>query len=381
MTKRSCRVAARSRRAVIATTFGRSIASSTRRSSRSSDASFVVVPPGVLFAHDASNCAMQRPSCRAMGAAATASDTGAARGTRAGHLALLAVQVVFGLFPVFVKLAVAGGLEPKALAVWRIAFGTLSVGAVAFALHGRDAIPQRRHFPRLFVCALLGVIANQVLALEGTSRTSAASAGLLMTLIPVFTFAIAALTRQERFAPRQLLGVPIALAGALYLLLAAKGGASAGSDPVTGNALIVANTLAYAGYLVLSRRVLREIPPAAFLFWVYALSLWAVPWLAHGHELLPTATDPKLRADGWTGLVLLLVGPTFLAYLLNTFALTRVPASVTAIYIYLQPSIAAAGAALWLGEEIPRELFVSAAIVFCGIALVTVGRKRATRAR
>jgi drug/metabolite transporter (DMT)-like permease len=295
---------------------------------------------------------------------------------RAGHLALLVVQLVFGLFPVLVKLAVEGGLEPRAIAAWRLVFGSVSVGAVALLLHRRAALPPRRLLPRLVLCSLLGVFANQLLALEGTARTSAASAGLLMTMIPVFTFLVAALARQERFAPRQLVGVPIAMAGALWLLLSAESSGAAGPAPLLGNALIVLNTLAYAGYLVLSRRLLRELPPAVLLAWAYLLSLPAAPFLAHGQALLPDAVDLAARTDGWWGLALLLVGPTFLAYLLNTFALSRVPASVTAIYIYLQPAVAATAANLVLGEALGPDLAISAALVFVGIANVTLGRRR-----
>jgi len=299
-----------------------------------------------------------------------------ARSTRSGHAALLAVQLVFGLFPVFVLLAVDGGFAPQALAAWRLVFGTVAVGAVAFLAHRRAVRVRRGLFGPLLVCSLSGVLANQVLALEGTARTSASAAGLLMTMIPVFTFAIAAVTRQERFTLRQIVGVPIAMSGAVYLLVAARGASIEGSDPALGVALILANTFCYAGYLVYSRRVLVELPPAVFLFWVYLLSLPAAPFLAWGHDLVPSATDPVAVARGWWGLALLLVGPTFLAYLLNAFALARVPASVTAIYIYMQPLIAASGGALVLGETLAPALFVAASLVFSGIALVTMGRAR-----
>jgi len=159
------------------------------------------------------------------------------------------------------------------------------------------------------------------------------------------------------------------------LLVAARGASIGGSDPALGIALILANTFCYAGYLVYSRRVLVELPPAVFLFWVYLLSLPAAPFLAWGHDLVPSATDPAAVARGWWGLALLLVGPTFLAYLLSAFALARVPASVTAIYIYLQPLIAAVGGAVILRETPAPELFVPAVLVFTGIALVTIKRR------
>jgi len=317
-------------------------------------------------------------SAAGLAGAAPAGDPAAqpARGERAGHAALLVVQLVFGLFTVLVKLCVEGGLEPRAIAAWRLVFGTLSVGAVAFVLHRGALLPPRRLMPRVVLCSLLGVFANQMLALEGTARTSAASAGLLMTMIPVFTFLIAALSRQERFGRRQLIGVPIAMSGAVWLLAHADSSSAPGSAPLLGNALIVLNTLAYAGYLVLSRRLLTRIPPAVLLAWAYGISALAAPFLAYGQVLVPDAPDAAARAAGWWGLGLLLVGPTFLAYLLNTFALSRVPASVTAIYIYMQPAVAALAAYFVLGEELTADFGIAAALVFTGIACVTIRKRR-----
>ena len=285
-----------------------------------------------------------------------------------GHIALLAVQLCFGLFPVFVKFALVG-LTPRAIAAWRISVGTLVFLGLAFALSGRKALPERRDLALLAVCALLGVVGNQVLALEGFSRSTAMNAGLIMTLIPVFTFGLAALFRQERFACKRAAGIPLGVIGALILMLQGGDTPELSRQYLVGNLLMASNCLCYAGYLVLSRRLLAKYSPLTMIAWVYALSMWSVPFLASGEGLLPA--EGADQATAWWGLGLVLVFPTVLAYLLNTFALSRVPASVTAIYIYLQPLIAGLGGIVILDERFQPALIPAGLCMFAGIYLVT----------
>jgi drug/metabolite transporter (DMT)-like permease len=137
----------------------------------------------------------------------------------AGHLALVCAQFCFGLFPVFGRWVFApGGFTPLAVASWRILFGGLVLGSLAFALHGRRAWLRREDWRRMAACALLGVVLNQALFLEGLQRSTAVNAGLIMCLIPVFTFLLAALARLERFEWSRALGVAIALGRAANAL-------------------------------------------------------------------------------------------------------------------------------------------------------------------
>ncbi|HED65452.1 MAG TPA: DMT family transporter [Planctomycetes bacterium] len=288
-----------------------------------------------------------------------------------GLVALVFVQFAFGLFPVLVKLARAGGegFETRGLASWRILVGAVVLGGVAFARHGRSVFLGRGDLVRLALCAALGVVANQVLALEGVARTSATQAGILFTLIPVFTFAVAVFLRQERPSARRAAGIGLALLGAILLVLGHGTEGADAPDPVGGALLIVANSLAYAFYLVLARDLLARIPSLVVIAWVFVLSLWAPPLmlsLGDGASLLPRVGT----REAWLGLAGLLLFPTVFAYLVNTFALARVPASVTAVFIYLQPLVSVGTAALVLGERPgPRDLGAGL-LLFAGIALV-----------
>ena len=280
-----------------------------------------------------------------------------------GHAALAVVQVFFGLFPIFGVLAFTA-FSPLGVGSWRIAGGALILGALTLAAYGREAIPQRRDLPRFAVCGILGVALNQGLFLEGLARSTPMNAGLVMTLIPVFTFAIAASVGQERFSVLRAFGVLVALAGATLLLVGQAEGPIRGHG--FGNLLMALNGLSYAAYLVISKKLVSRYRPLVVIAWVYVFALPYLPYFMAGETLVTGLGN----TSAWLSLLYIILFPTVLAYLLNMFALERVRATTTAIYIYAQPLVA--GTASWMifGERLSTNMGIAAVCLFVGIWLV-----------
>src|SRR5215831_17602937 len=116
----------------------------------------------------------------------------------APHLALIAVQVMFGTWPVVGKVALRG-LSSTMLVAFRV-----GGAAVAFTLLQRQLgqlvrLPHR-DLLRLFLCSLLGVSLNQLLYVKGLSLTTAINASLLSTAIPVFTLLISIVLGLDRLS-------------------------------------------------------------------------------------------------------------------------------------------------------------------------------------
>jgi drug/metabolite transporter (DMT)-like permease len=288
------------------------------------------------------------------------------RSIAAGHVALAVVQVAFGLFPVFGTLVFRpGGISPLALGAWRIVGGSVVLGGLAFALLGRRALPAAADLPRFVACALLGVVINQGLFLLGLARSTPVNAALVMALIPVFTFVIAAAVRQERFSGLRAFGVGIALAGLLPLLFT-DGFHSLGRYGF-GNLLMAANAVSYSCYLVLTKPLTRRYPPLMIIAWTYLLAVVALPVLVTGQRMFPAA-DAR---EAWWGLAYVVAFPTILAYLLNVFALARLRASTTAVYVYAQPLITGVAAWFVFHERPTPAMGVAALTLFVGIWLVS----------
>lgn len=283
-----------------------------------------------------------------------------------GLFALGAVQLCFGLFPVFGRLAMdpETGFAPFAVACWRIGIGSVVLLALCFALFGRRTIPSRSDLLPLAFFGFLGIVLNQGLFLVGLQRSTPMNAGLVICLIPVFAYSVAVLGKRETFHSRRALGVVVALAGAVPLFLAR--GADLGAEHAFGNLLMAGNALCYAIYLVYSKPLLKRMPPLVLVAWVYVLSLPWLPLFAWGTDLVPSTAS----SGAWWSLAYVIVFPTVLAYGLNTYALARVEASTTAFFVFAQPVITALAAWIVLKEVPTPALGLAATGLFIGMALV-----------
>lgn len=287
-----------------------------------------------------------------------------------GYGALIVVQIAFGLFAIFGKWAFVD-FAPEVIVGWRIVFGSAALAAVVLLRQGRRALPTLPDLGLLALLSLAGVAVNMLLFLEGLERSTAINAGLIMPTIPVFTFGVAVLVGHERFRWTRGLGILIALFAALALAFGR--GADLSGSTRTGNLMMVANAFSYSLYLVFSRPLVARYGPLAVTAWVFVLSLWTVPLFAADAAWIPAGASTR----SWASLGYILLFPTLVAYFLNAYALARVAASTTAVFIFLQSLITVFAAILMLGEELTTRTLVCGALVFAGTALVLFGPGRA----
>lgn len=274
------------------------------------------------------------------------------------HGALALVQLAFSSLSTAMKVALTYA-GPTGVLAFRVAAATL-VFVVAAVVPGERIRISAADWARIALYALLGVIANQLLFIYGLAHTTATDAVVMGASIPVFTVGAALVLRRERATPLKLVGLVVALAGALTL----AGAAGAGRP---GNWLVLGNSLCFAFYLVLQRDLLQRHRATTVVAGTFAIAaLVLVPLGAP--ELYRAA--PAITARGWFALGYLVVVATVLPYLLNAWALKRVPASVVAIYIYLQPLVGALIAAVVLKERPGWATGVAAILIGAGIALV-----------
>jgi drug/metabolite transporter (DMT)-like permease len=181
----------------------------------------------------------------------------------------------------------------------------------------------------------------------------------------VFTVALATAVGLERVSMARIMGVLIALGGTLLLILD-RGLTTLGTHGL-GNLLMAANALLYSGFLIVTKPLLRRYPPLAVIAWAYVLSLAFVPLFAAGQRLAPESG----HASAWWALAYIIAFPTVIAYILNVFALSRLDASTTAIYVYAQPLIAALASWVAFKETPTPAMLVAAPALFAGIWLVS----------
>jgi len=285
------------------------------------------------------------------------------------HLALLAVQVMFASLSIVAKIALRE-IGPLGLVCARSMTAMLVLVAVRLLALPRERV-QARHLAELAAYGFFGVTANMMLFVEGLARTTAINAIVIGTTIPVFTVGVAVAMRKEAATLAKVIGLTVACVGALVIVGAGR--FEAGGGRLLGNLLIVGNSLSFSIYLVISRRLLATYSPMTVVAWTFVFG--AIGILPFGGPTLAAAA-PHLSSRTWLCIAYIVTFPTVGTYFLNMFALQRVPSSLVAIYIYVQPIIGALLAAAALGERPSASTYVGGALIGLGIWLVTREARR-----
>jgi drug/metabolite transporter (DMT)-like permease len=290
----------------------------------------------------------------------------------APHVALVMVQIMFGTWPIFGKV-VLRSMSSTSLVGFRI-FGAAAVFALLQRKLGQLLQLPKRVIAWLVLSSLLGVVVNQLLFVKGLSLTTAINATLLTTTIPVFTLAVSIALGYDRPTVRHVLGIALAAAGVIYLVDPWRANFSA--QTTLGNVLIICNSFSYGAYIAVSRDLFRRYGALNVITWIFlvgAVVSFPIATYAWSGEGLGT-----ISAGIWLLVAFIILVPTVGAYYLNSWAITRVSPSVVAIYIYLQPLLAFGLAPLVLGETWNSRTIVACALIFGGVAVVTIrSRSRA----
>jgi drug/metabolite transporter (DMT)-like permease len=282
------------------------------------------------------------------------------------HGALVAVQLIFGTWPVVGKI-VLRALPATGLVTFRI------VGAaIAFLLISRvtggKRIEGKSDYARLVLYSLLGVVLNQFLFVKGLELSTVINSALLGTTIPIFTLLFSIVLGYESGSWRVAVGLLLAAGGVVYLINPAQ--ANFSRETNIGNVILLFNSMAYGAYIAISQDMIKRYGALTVITWIFVFgSLITLPIGGYHLSKISLADVPP---GAWFAMLYIIVVPTVAAYYLNAWALGRVAPSVVAIYIYLQPLIAFAVAPFFLGERLNSRTWLAAALIFAGVATVTL---------
>ena len=285
------------------------------------------------------------------------------------HSVLFTVALLFGGNYVVAKFAIRE-LSPLALVVLR----TSGTAAILFAVSALT--PWRRgsqkftrsEFRELYLYSLLGASINQVCFLEGLSRTTATNASVMFVCVPLMTLGFAVMLGREKATLTGVTGIVVGLIGALILIVP-KGNLDFSSSATLGNVLLLIGGASYGLYLVLTRPILARHDPLRVMSWVFLFAALTV--LPFGIGGIIDLSSHGLTNVGWASVTYVVIGATVFPYMLNSWALVRVTASVVAVYILLQPVVAGTMGRLFLGESFAPHTALAATLVVAGVLIST----------
>jgi drug/metabolite transporter (DMT)-like permease len=283
------------------------------------------------------------------------------------NLSAAVAAVLFGASVVAVRVAVQD-IPPLSLAVLRFGQAALLLVGVLLVAAPRLLRVQRRSLPLLVV---LGVVMFTLFPLTfnaGLRWTEASRGALMLASMPLWSVWLARRVAGERLSARQLLGVVVSVLGIALAFVEPGSTIRGGALALLGDGLLLLTALLGAVYGVLAKRALTRDP---------AVTVTAYAMLFGGALLVPAALAEGLvpvlgRLDGrLLALVVFLAVPGgALAFLLWTSALSRLTPTQVAVYVNLNPVVAALLGIWLLGERRNVAFALGFAAVVAGVALV-----------
>lgn len=251
--------------------------------------------------------------------------------------------------------------------------------AVAFWIIGWFAPPEEKTSRKdkwlLFLLGALGLYGFMFLYLIGLSKTTPVSSSIFTSLQPIWVFLIMIFFYHEKAIGSKIVGISIALVGALVCILTQRSDDLA-SDAFVGNMLCLSSSVVYAIYLVMSKRILSAVGPITMLKYTFSGSAvsglivsmitgFDAPVFSLPFHWLPFAV-----------LMFVLIFPTTISYMLLPIGLKYLKTTVVAIYGYLI-LIVATIASLILGQDRFSWTQTFAILFICvGVYLVEVAESK-----
>jgi drug/metabolite transporter (DMT)-like permease len=285
------------------------------------------------------------------------------------HIMVLCANIIYGA-----NYSIAKEVMPKLIKPFGFIVLRVLAAALLFRVTKKLLIKEkidRSDFLRLFLCAVFGVVVNQLLFFKGLALTSPIDSGLMMVTNPIFVLLLSGIFLSEIINARRILGIVCGLSGAVILILFGNQFSNGGISSIEGDIYILINSLSLAVYVVMVKPLIRKYHPLTImqhLFWMGAIMVLPFGWSEFTQIEWNT-----FSTTAWLATIFVVIGTTFLAYLLNTMALRELSAGVVSVYIYLQPLLAT-GFAILLGKDVPNTIhLVSALLIFSGVYLTTTG--------
>lgn len=290
------------------------------------------------------------------------------------HLSLAGAAICWGLMSPLGKDAMQHGIDGITLVSLRVLGGAILFWLTSL-FTPRETI-SRKHIALLCLAAVFGLVGNQCCFTIGLSLTSPVNAGIVTTTMPISALLLSALILKEPITLRKALGVALGCCGAVLLVMTSvrTAAGATGMGDLRGDLLCFAAQISYTIYLTVFGWLAKRYSiftvnkwmflSATCIVWPFtAQHVWQTPW-----STLSTVTLAEIAY--------VVVGGTFLAYILMIRGQQVLRPTVVSMYNYVQPIVAVI-VSIVLGLAVfTLTHALAVALIFSGVALVTLSKSR-----
>jgi drug/metabolite transporter (DMT)-like permease len=290
------------------------------------------------------------------------------------HISLFAAQVIYALNYSIAKDLMPVYIKPLGLVMLRISGALILFWVLSF--FSKSEKIQKGDLKKMMLLAIFGVAVNQAFFIYGLSLTTPINSAIIMVSNPIAVIIFTIFVFKERITALKLTGLAFGVIGALTLLLfKAHGSFAIGSDTITGDLMTLINSLSWAVFVVMAKPYMQKYQTVTVMKWIFLFGfIYICPF---GMVDLLNVDWIALTPHAIFALAFVIVATTFLAYLLNTYALKALSSSIVSMYIYMQPFLATLIAVILGKDELTPIKLISGTLIISGVYLASRKKKEA----
>lgn len=282
------------------------------------------------------------------------------------HLALLLANILWGLNYPFDKLVIPHYISPLAMASLAI-FAAAILSQLADMPKHRERVDRGDILP-LIVAGLLMSFCRKFFLLKGISMTTPIDASIITTMTPIIVLSLSLITRKEHFTPLKVSGMFVGFLGAVLLILFSTKSEATMKSQINGDVLVFICALSTSLYIVLFKDLIVKYRPLTLLRWLYGTS--AIVILPFTFKAVVSVDYGALLHSAPLPFLYILLVPAFIPNLILANGLKYVTPSVSSMYNYLQPVVAAVGALIIGVDKLRWQSVVAAIVIFVAVGMV-----------
>ena len=228
---------------------------------------------------------------------------------------------------------------------------------------------QRRDWPRIIACAIFGMVINMLFSFKGLSLSTPINSSVIITISPILVFILSAVLIREKITSLKAIGAVLGLIGALILVIFTVPSTTDAPNIPLGNTLIIINAISFGLFLITVRPLTARYSSITLMKWFFLIAIFIN--FPIGISEFSSVEWTELPFSAAWRLCFVVLGPTFLTYLLNIYALKELSASTLGVFVYLQPVIAIAFAIISGADQLNFTKIIAGILVFVGVFIVT----------
>ena len=283
-------------------------------------------------------------------------------------LAAFGATTIYGLNHTIAKVVMPHYIGPFGFIMLRVVGASVLFWTISLFVP-KETI-ERKDYLRIAGAAFLGMCINMLMFFKGLQLSTPINSGVIVTLTPIIILILSAFFLKEKLTLFKFLRIVLGFTGAIILILYGNTTQVLNAPNIPlGNTMLLINATSFGAYLVMVKPLTKKYSTITLMKWMFLIGIFYTFPVTYSEFSEVSWTTLPFEAIWRMGFVV--VGTTFMTYMLNVYALKTLPPTAIGAFTYLQPLITILYAVITGNDILDGVKILACLLVFVGVYLVS----------